>query len=55
MNIAALVVVVFVVIIIIIIIIIIITTTTTINFRIIRVACFLIFREGKQADLVLYF
>jgi len=50
MSIAALVVVVFVVIIIIIIIII-----TTINFRIIRVACFLTFREGKQADLALYY
>jgi hypothetical protein len=34
---------------------IIITTTTTINFRIISVACFLTFREGKQAGLALYY
>jgi hypothetical protein len=53
MSIAALMVVVFVVIVIIIIITT--TTTTTINFRIIRVACFLQFREGNQADLSLYY
>ena len=44
-----------VVVVVVVVFVVIIINTTTINFHIIRVACFLTFREGKQADLALYY